>query len=107
LEHIGLGRYGDELSPQGSEDAARELARILAPGGNLYLGVPVGRERVEFNAHRIFNPLTVLGFFRGLELVDFAAVDDNDCFVSKPSPSDFNNSDYACGLYHFVKVDAK
>src|SRR4051812_43996008 len=53
IEHIGLGRYGDPIDPEGSARAARELARVLAPGGRLYLSVPVGRERTCFNAHRV------------------------------------------------------
>src|SRR5712691_8903819 len=56
LEHIGLGRYGDPLDPDGSRKAAAELARVLAPCGRLYLSVPVGRPRVCFNAHRVFSP---------------------------------------------------
>jgi hypothetical protein len=31
-EHIGLGRYGDPLDPEGTKKATRELARVLAPG---------------------------------------------------------------------------
>ena len=37
LEHIGLGRYGDALDPFGSEKAIRELIRVLAPTGNLFV----------------------------------------------------------------------
>lgn len=65
IEHVGLGRYGDSLDPQGSVKAARELVRVLTPGGRLLLSTPVGRERVQFNAHRIFAPATVLSMFRG------------------------------------------
>jgi len=32
-EHIGLGRYGDPLDPLGTQKAAAELSRVLAPGG--------------------------------------------------------------------------
>ena len=33
----GLGRYGDRLDPEGWRNALGELARVLAPGGRLYL----------------------------------------------------------------------
>ena len=32
-EHIGLGRYGDSLDPQGTQKAAKELSRVLGRGG--------------------------------------------------------------------------
>ena len=43
IEHIGLGRYGDPIDPYGSQKAAVELTRVLAPGGSLYLSLPIGR----------------------------------------------------------------
>ena len=54
VEHIGLGRYGDPLDPDGTEKAVRELVRVLAPGGRLYLSLPVARrDKIVFNAHRL------------------------------------------------------
>jgi SAM-dependent methyltransferase len=44
VEHIGLGRYGDPLDPQGTQKAFSELKRVLAKGGDLYLSVPVDDE---------------------------------------------------------------
>lgn len=35
LEHIGLGRYGDEIDPEGTFKAVDELKRVLAVGGGL------------------------------------------------------------------------
>lgn len=49
VEHVGLGRYGDPLDPLGTEKACRELQRVLAVGGFLYLSAPVGQSRVQFN----------------------------------------------------------
>ena len=48
LEHIGLGRYGDPIDPQGTEKAATELQRVLAPGGDLYLSLPIEKESRVF-----------------------------------------------------------
>ncbi len=56
VEHIGLGRYGDPLDAQGTEKAVAELKRIVAPGGDLYLSVPIdSQNRIYFNAHRAFS----------------------------------------------------
>lgn len=42
------------LDPAGHEKAANELTRVLKPGGTLYIGTPVGQERVCFDAHRLW-----------------------------------------------------
>lgn len=67
IEHVGLGRYGDPLDPQGTIKACKELARVLAPGGRLYLSTPVGRARVCFNAHRITPALAGDRIYEGAE----------------------------------------
>ena len=102
-EHIGLGRYGDSLDPNGTKKAARELARILAPGSNLYFSLPVGRSRVCFNAHRIHAPEQILQYFYDLRLVDFSAVTDNGQFFSRIDPEYVADANYSCGMFHFTK----
>lgn len=103
IEHVGLGRYGDCLDPMGSHRAAFELARVLSPGGRLYLSVPVGRERVCFNAHRVFHPDTVVSMLGGLDLVDFSLVDDTGQLVPKASRKRAAGCEYGCGLFEFTK----
>lgn len=102
-EHVGLGRYGDPLDPQGTKKAARELARVLAPQGNLYFSVPVGKPRVCFNAHRIHLPRQIFDYFQELELVQFSGIDDNGTFRQDIDPDDVADASYACGLFHFTK----
>ncbi len=70
LEHVGLGRYGDQINPKGTEQAVVEISRVLAPGGTVTYSVPVGREVNEFNAHRRFAYQQAANFFKGWELVD-------------------------------------
>jgi glycosyltransferase involved in cell wall biosynthesis/SAM-dependent methyltransferase len=107
VEHVGLGRYGDAIDPEGSAKACSALARVLAPGGSLYLSAPVGRERVCFNAHRVFSPATVREMLPGLRLESFAYVDDEGRFHEGVSPEDARGGDYGCGMFHFVKPPAK
>lgn len=102
-EHIGLGRYGDPLDPEGTKKAARELARVLAPRGNLYFSVPVGKPRVCFNAHRIHSPEQILDYFYDLELVQFSGIGDDRTFRQDMAPSDLAEASCACGLFHFTK----
>ena len=103
IEHIGLGRYGDPLNPKGTEGAARDLVRVLAPGGNLFLSTPVGRERTCFNAHRIHSPRTILRYFNGLDLLEFSCEDDSGKFRENIDPLEVNGSNYSCGLFWFTK----
>ena len=102
-EHIGLGRYGDSLDPQGTKKATRELARVLVPRGDLYFSVPVGEPRVCFNAHRIHSPRQILEYFYDLELVQFSGVDDKGKFRQAIDPGELADANYACGLCQLVK----
>lgn len=104
IEHIGLGRYGDPLDPNGSIKAALELQRVVADEGSLFLSVPVGRERICFNAHRIFSPETIISMFSQLELIDFSYVDDSGQLHSETSLNDAADLDYGCGMFHFRKL---
>lgn len=103
VEHFGLGRYGDPIDPNACFKAMREMARVLRPGGRLYFSVPIGIERLEFNAHRVFSPKTILDTFRELDFVSFAAVDDAGDFRDCVEPDDFINANHACGLFEFTK----
>jgi SAM-dependent methyltransferase len=106
IEHVGLGRYGDPLMPDGYSVAAAELARVLKPGGTLYLGTPVGREHLCFDAHRVFDPLTIVECFSGLELVEFSLIDDAGFSVIPNAPFELARAcNYGCGLFKFVKPE--
>lgn len=100
-EHVGLGRYGDPLNPHGTVDTLREAQRVLAPGGTLYLALPVGRRRVQFNAHRIYAPHDAAPLLPQLRLDAFALVDDAGRFHPAADPADAADATYACGLYTF------
>ncbi len=103
IEHIGLGRYGDPIDPDGARKAAAELARVLAPGGRLYLSAPVGRERVCFNAHRVFAPQSLLEMFGGLRLRRFTLVDDAGALHDGAEPESARGMDYGCGMFEFAR----
>jgi hypothetical protein len=103
IEHIGLGRYGDPIDPLGSVKAALELQRIVSRGGNLFLSLPVGRERVCFNAHRVHSPISVLKLFPDMKLIEFSYVDDAGHYSEDKSVEAAINFEYGCGLFHFQK----
>lgn len=99
IEHIGLGRYGDPINADGARLAALELQRLVTSGGTLYLSTPIGRERVCFNAHRVFAPTTILSWFSQLHLMNFSYVSDNGSLHENASPERVPQLDYGCGFF--------
>jgi hypothetical protein len=79
IEHLGLGRYGDAIDPMGHLAGLTQLKRMLEPGGVLYLSTPIGPQRIEFNAHRVFAASTLIGWFaNGWAIERFALIDDQN-----------------------------
>jgi Caenorhabditis protein of unknown function, DUF268 len=103
IEHVGLGRYGDPIDPEGTQKACRELQRVLARHGHLYVTAPIGKERVEFNAHRVHHPETILRFFSELHLVHFSCVDDQGVYRTEAEPNACKDFNYGLGLFHFTR----
>lgn len=106
LEHIGLGRYGDPYDIYGDKKAANELIRVLAPGGILIITVPVGRPRIQFNAHRVYSQMQVIEMFSGLVLKQSSLIKDGeipDGMIDNPSEELVSQQNYGCGCYVFEK----
>ena len=103
IEHIGLGRYGDSLNAKGTYLAARELVRVLSPEGKLYLSMPVGFERTQFNAQRIFSPSRILAMFDGLRLENFSLINDAGQLIQQADVSMGETCGYGCGLFEMTK----
>ena len=102
-EHVGLGRYGDTLDPLGTKKACRELARVLATGGNLYFSLPVGRERLCFNGHRVHSPMRIIEYFDSLKLLELSGVTDEGDFARNMDVRELSREEYACGMFRFTR----
>lgn len=99
VEHIGLGRYGDQIDSWGSEKAIKELKRVLINGGDLLFSVPVDREcRIYFNAHRSFTREYLLELFKDLKLVEEKYIYEKEIQDNYDKLRGFGT-----GLYHFTK----
>lgn len=106
VEHIGLGRYGDALDPDGDLKAIAELKRVLAPGGSLLFVVPVGQPKIMFNAHRIYSYEQIVAYFAELELIEFSLVPDSSAVNSLIDNATRELADaqtYGCGCFWFKK----
>lgn len=109
-EHFGLGRYGDPVDPEACFMALRSMQRVLAPGGHLYIAVPVGDvSGVAFNAHRIFAPEIVAETLNELRLEDFSVINGTN-YTEHISFDEFHSMglgiDYGAnveGLFEFVR----
>jgi hypothetical protein len=111
LEHFGLGRYGDRLDPQGHLKGFNTLIAMLQRGGVLYLSFPVGGATVEFNAHRIFDPMEVLEWpgadaltLTRFDLVDPAGVLHEAWPLDTGGIALVREMQTACGIYTFRKA---
>lgn len=108
IEHIGLGRYGDPFDPTGDAKAINELKRVLAPGGQLLVVVPIGGEaRIEFDAHRIYTYELFLSHFSELELIEFALIPEDardGGLIRHADPVLTRAQRYGCGCFHFRKA---
>lgn len=51
------------------------MQRVIGKNGLLYLSVPIGRESVEFNAHRIFYPKTIIAELQDMSLEEYSSID--------------------------------
>ncbi len=57
IEHDGLGRYGDPVNPVGDIEAMTKIRDMLNDDGIFFLSVPVGKDKLVWNAHRIYGRL--------------------------------------------------
>jgi len=111
IEHFGLGRYGDPIRFDGYLLGLDNLYRLLKPGGKLYFSVPIGPQRIEYNAHRIFSVRYLLDLFRArYSVVSFSFIDDQSELHESVTLDDVmvqNNfgCSRGCGIFELIKRD--
>lgn len=110
LEHFGLGRFGDRVCWDGYKIGFENLLTMLKPGGKFYFSVPIGKQRIEFNAHRVFSIAYLLEMFSGrLRIDDFSYVDDQGDLhenVTLDEPNINTNCEclHGCGIFELTKL---
>ncbi len=105
VEHVGLGRYGDAIDPNGDLKAIKELQRVLAKGGTLLFVVPIGKPRVMFNAHRVYTYAQIVEYFPELALERFDLIPESGevGIIYNAKEADADKQNYGCGCFCFTK----
>ena len=110
IEHFGLGRYGDEPDANGHLKGLANIYSILKSGGIFYFAVPIGPQRIEFNAHRVFSLQYLLNYFEGkYRIKSFAFINDNgELFETETMTEEMIVSNcncfYGCGIFELIKL---
>ena len=109
IEHFGLGRYGDPVDYFGHLKALKNITKMLQPGGVFYFSTPIGEQRIEFNAHRVFSVQYLLDVFKNdYTLKRFSYIDDDGGFFEDVTLTDAVISDncgcvWGCGVFELQK----
>jgi SAM-dependent methyltransferase len=105
LEHFGLGRYGDPVDYEGHLKGWENLSRMVKRGGVFYFATPIGPQRIEFDAHRVFAvPYLVDLCSRDFEIERFAYIgDDGELRVDQDPRGEAAQRSfgcrYGCGIF--------
>lgn len=109
LEHFGLGRYGDPLDYYGYLKGLKSMTTMLRKGGRFYFSVPIGEQRIEFNAHRVFSVVYLIEILSAdFKIESFSFVNDQGEFIKYPKmdvetlKNNFGCT-YGCGIFELVK----
>ena len=70
LEHQGLGRSGDLVDPDGDVKLMAHLAAAIAPGGRIFLILPIGKDAVVLNAGRVYGEIRLPVLLDGFKALD-------------------------------------
>jgi hypothetical protein len=109
IEHFGLGRYNDTIDYYGYLKAIANIVEILQQGGRFYFSVPIGKQRIEFNAHRVFSVSYLIELLaNNFEINRFSYINDaGDFFESVELTEDAIKNNlgcwYGCGIFELTK----
>ena len=79
IEHVGLGRYGDPISPEGDKNAVKEIMRIVKPGGKIIITIPAGKDTICYSKDdiplaRVYSPISLIKLLSGLKILEISYI---------------------------------
>lgn len=110
IEHFGLGRYGDPIDYYGHLKALDNIYNMLTQGGIFYFSVPIGPQRIEFNAHRVFSIKHIHELIdEKYSIISFSYVDDQgefheDIKLTESMVRENCLCSYGCGIFQLKKI---
>lgn len=110
IEHLGLGRYGDKLDINGHLKGLNNIFKLLKTNAFFYFSVPLGLNKVYFNAHRTFSIDYLLKYLKGkFILEEFSYVNDQGIFFEKVNLNKdihkLNSLKFGLGIFILRKID--
>lgn len=103
IEHIGLGRYGDEIDPRGDITAINEIQRVVKKEGDILFVTPLGKPMIQFNGQRVYSKEQIIEYFSQCDLIEFSIIPDQGPMIKEPDQNTIHSQKYACGCFWFKK----
>ncbi len=79
IEHVGLGRYGDPISPDGDKKAVEEIKRIVKPGGKAIVTIPCGKDTICYSRDgvplgRVYSSSSLVELLSGFKILEMSYI---------------------------------
>lgn len=79
IEHIGLGRYGDPVLPNGGKEAVEEIRRVLKPAGKVIITIPCGKDTICYSKDgvplsRVYSSSSLVELLSGFKILEMSYI---------------------------------
>lgn len=89
IEHSGLGRYGDPINPFGDIETMDVIYNKLENNGYVFLGIPVGKDSIVYNVHRVYGPIRLNMLLKKFQEIEWIGIQKdllNNCQTVNNGP---------------------
>jgi len=108
--HININDYALKSSFFAESAGLRITGSTHHPDEPFYFSVPIGNQRIEFNAHRVFSITYLLGLMeKRYDIDSFAYINDAQEFIAdavldEASICENFGCRYGCGIFELTKL---
>jgi len=83
IEHSGLGRYGEEINPDGDLETMDVVKNHLSDNGLIALGIPIGTDTLVWNSNRIYGNIRLPLLLKDFKIEKWIGGDES-CLTIMP-----------------------